>query len=173
MDDHYASCRETEELGQPKRPFSQTFSAETPIMRRFFPEQAKAITETARVVLEDMQKKLPMEPVVRTDRRLWEVLVPTVRPGTGEQKFFKTRYHRLWDEKVRAISGGLTVLNPVKGQWVSPSGELFRERMIPVRVVATREEIDKVVQLVIDHYDQEAVMAYEISSEVILKFREK
>lgn len=104
-------------------------------------------------------------------RRLWEILVPTVRPNTDGTKFFKTRYHRVWDEKVRAISGGMTILNPVKGQWVSPAGELFRERMIPVRIVATREEIEKVIDLALEHYEQEAIMAYEISSEVILKFR--
>ena len=73
---------------------------------------------------------------------LWEILVPTVRRKDG--KPIRTRYHRVWDGKVRAIAGGLTILQPAKGQWVSPSGELFSERMIPVRVACSEEQIDKI-----------------------------
>lgn len=83
---------------------------------------------------------------------------------------YKTRYHRVWDEKVRAITGGLTILTPAKGQWVSPEGELFVERMIPVRIVASREEIEQVIDMTITYYDQLAVLCYKVSDEVILKY---
>jgi len=102
---------------------------------------------------------------------MWEILVPTQRrcqPG----KYYTTRYHRVWDAKVREITGGLTVMAPALGQWVHPAtGELFKERMIPVRIVATREEIEKVVDLTIIYYDQLAVLCYKISDEVILKYK--
>lgn len=97
---------------------------------------------------------------------LWEVLVPTVRPNTNGKKFFTTRYHRVWDAKVRAISGGLTIMAPAKGQWVSPSGVLFKERMIPVRVMCTGPDIWKVAQVTAEYYEQEAVMFYRVSDEV-------
>lgn len=100
---------------------------------------------------------------------LWEILVPTVRPNTGDKKFFTTRYHRVWDDKVREITGGLTILTPVKGQWVSPSGELFVERMIPVRIAATREQIDRIIDLTLAHYNQLTVMCYKVSDEVIIR----
>jgi len=45
---------------------------------------------------------------------LWEVLVPTVRRVGGRP--YRTRFHRVWDAKVRALTGGLTILTPVKGQ---------------------------------------------------------
>jgi hypothetical protein len=56
---------------------------------------------------------------------LWEILVPTERRkkgAKGETRYYTTRYHRVWDSKVRAITGGLTILPPTKGQWVSPEG---------------------------------------------------
>lgn len=101
---------------------------------------------------------------------MWEILVPTERrkqPG----KYYTTRYHRVWDSKVRVISGGLTIMAPASGQWINPStGELFKERMIPVRILATREEIDKIVDFTLKYYDQIAVLCYKISDEVILKY---
>lgn len=56
-----------------------------------------------------------------------------------------------------------------KGQWVSPSGVLFIERMIPVRIMATRSEIEQIVDLTMNYYAQEAVLCYKISEEVIYK----
>ena len=98
--------------------------------------------------------------------QLWEILVPTVRKNG---KPFRTRYHRVWDAKVRAIANGLTILKPAKGQWVSPDGELFQERMIPVRIACTREQIDQIIDLTAQYYEQLAVMAFKISDEVIIK----
>ena len=43
--------------------------------------------------------------------------------------------------------------------------------MIPVRIVATREEINRIVDLTLTYYDQEAVLCYKLSDEVILKHR--
>lgn len=100
---------------------------------------------------------------------MWEILVPTekrLEPG----KFYTTRYHRVRDMKVREITGGLTILTPAKGQWVSPTGELFVERLIPVRIAATREQIEQVIDLTIKYYDQLAVMCYKISDEVIVRY---
>jgi len=103
---------------------------------------------------------------------MWEILVPTVRrdvPG----KYYTTRYHRVWDAKVREITGGLTVMVPAIGQWVNPTTrELFKERMIPVRIMATRVEIEEIVDFTLKYYDQLAILCYKISDEVILKYRE-
>lgn len=118
---------------------------------------------------------------------LWEILVPTERPPgltvdkgvdvlknpnlTPAKQYFSTRYHRVWDEKVRKITGGLTIMTPARGQWVAPDGELFAERMIPVRIVATREQIEKIIDMTLKYYGQEAVLCYKLSDEVILKYR--
>lgn len=103
-------------------------------------------------------------------KTIWEILVPTTR---NDGSFIRTRYHRVWDAKVREISGGLTILTPAKGQWISPEGELYAERMIPVRIICSRSEMEKIVSLTMKYYDQKAILAYKISSEYILKYRDE
>lgn len=99
--------------------------------------------------------------------KLWEILVPTM---SNEGKPYRTRYHRVWDKKVRDITGGLTIMSVSKGQWVNPAdGELFIERMIPVRIACTREQIEKIMDMTLVYYDQITVMAYIVSEEVIFR----
>lgn len=99
-------------------------------------------------------------------KQLWEILVPTVR---NDGRPIRTRCHRVWDAKVRGIAGGLTILTPARGQWVSPAGELFAERMIPVRIMATAEEIEAIADETARFYEQLAVMYYKVSDEVKIK----
>lgn len=100
--------------------------------------------------------------------QLWEILVPV----SSHEKPFSYEYHKEWDKKVRDIAGGLTILRSGKGEWVSPSGEIVVERVIPVRIACTEEQIEQILTLTITHYDQEAVMAYKVSDCVLLRFRE-
>lgn len=100
------------------------------------------------------------------NKEMWEILVPTIR---NDGRPIRTRFHRVWDQKVYAITGGLTIMMPSRGKWVSPTGKLFEERMIPVRIVATRSQIDKIVDMTIKYYEQLAVLAYKIADEVILR----
>lgn len=100
---------------------------------------------------------------------LWEILVPTIR---NSGKPIRTRFHRVWDEKVRLISGGLTIMPVAKGQWLHQN-ELFKERMIPVRILATRKQMDEIVEMTMAYYEQLAVLAYKVSDEVILRYAER
>ena len=79
--------------------------------------------------------------------------------------------HQEWDERVREISGGMTILSVVKGQWLHPSGELFAEPMIPVRLIATKVALEDIITFTMDFYEQEAVMAYHISDQIIVRHR--
>lgn len=99
------------------------------------------------------------------EQKLWEILVPTVR---NDGRPFRLRYHRVWDERVKAISGGLTIVAPVKGTWISPSAEEFKERMIPVRIMCTRSEILEIATMSKSYYEQEAIMVYKVSDEVFI-----
>lgn len=104
-------------------------------------------------------------------KKMWEILVPTIRNDGGQ---INTRFHKVWDEKVRQISGGLTILMPARGQWVSPTGELFKELMIPVRVLATDDEMETIINITLKHYeDQETILAYVVSSTYVLKYRDE
>jgi len=102
-------------------------------------------------------------------KALWEILVPTKisRMDNSEEELWAvtTRYHKVWDAKVREISGGLTVLTPAKGQWISPKNELFIEKMIPVRVYCSKDEMIKISDFTSKYYNQKAIMFYKISDE--------
>ena len=100
-------------------------------------------------------------------KEVWEIYVPTVR---NNGKPYRTRHHKEWDARVRRITHGLTIMPPSKGQWVAPgTNELYSERMIPVRIVATRDEIKKIINITFTHYDDQlAILAYKVSSEVLL-----
>ncbi|NJO59878.1 MAG: hypothetical protein HC836_16835 [Richelia sp. RM2_1_2] len=99
-------------------------------------------------------------------RSLWEILIPkTSNDGT----VISPCVRHSWDEEIRKISGGLTVLSPVEGHWIAESGALFKEEMVPVRVLATPKEMEKIIDLTFVHYKQESVLAYELSKNYILK----
>jgi hypothetical protein len=101
--------------------------------------------------------------------QLWEILVPC-QYNTG--KPVRTRHHRCFDAYVEKISGGLTILKPTKGKWTH-AGTKYEERVIPVRIVCTRNEIDKIMGFALKHYKQIAIMAYLISNEVLIQYEEK
>lgn len=102
---------------------------------------------------------------------LWEILVPTTR-NCGKPN--RVRFHRVWDAKVREITGGLTIMPVAKGQWVNPDNkELFVERMIPVRfTVENEDQLKKVIDITMKHYDDQiAIMVYRISERAIVEYR--
>lgn len=98
------------------------------------------------------------------ESKVWEILVP-YKMG---RKNVQVDYHRQWDEKVRGISGGLTIHRVAKGQWVSPTGKLHRELMIPVRIACSEKEIGKIMQITLEHYQQEAVYASLVSEKALI-----
>jgi hypothetical protein len=110
----------------------------------------------------------------KSNKCLWEILVPTQKNNpAGKNKYYTLRYHRLWDEKVRKITGGLTIMTPAKGQWVSPSGDLFVERMIPVRIMCTADQIEEIADMTAAHYNQLAIFYYLVSNFVKIKYYDK
>ena len=103
---------------------------------------------------------------------LWEILVPTVHGHVGnlpsKDKPVKLRHHKVWDAKVLEITGGLTINKPARGQWISPTGQLFLERMIPVKIRCSLREIRKIAEFTALHYAQEEVLFYKISDDSYL-----
>lgn len=87
---------------------------------------------------------------------LYEILVPTGYPFI---------HHMKWDDEVKKISSGLTILKPVKGKWVDSINRSVDEYMIPVQIRCTEKEIVEIATFTLLHYKQEAVMFYRISNE--------
>lgn len=98
---------------------------------------------------------------------LWEILVPC---NWNDGVPIRTKHHRGWDTRVRKVIGGLTILPPAKGQWIEPVSErLYSERMIPVRLMATRGQMEEIADITLQHYAQKAVMYFKVSDEAVIK----
>lgn len=116
----------------------------------------------------------PSEPM----KALWEILVPCqYNDGTP----VRTKHHKAWDEKVRRVTGGLTIMKPSKGQW-EHEGKVYVDRTIPVRILCTDAQLKKIIPMTMLHYEQLAVIAYVISEraeifdappELIARFQRK
>lgn len=98
----------------------------------------------------------------QSSKVLWEVLVPTVR---NDGRPIHTRFHRIWDNKVKDISGGLTILHPTVGYWIDEDSKTQKERMIPVRIICTVEQFKQILDLTIKYYEQKAICWYRLSTE--------
>ena len=98
------------------------------------------------------------------DKCLWEILIPC---SWSDGVWIDIAVHEKWDKRCREISTGLTILRSVKGVWEDDSQE-YVERMIPVRLVATRDDIMALVKFTKEFYKQAAIMCYKLSDDVIL-----
>ncbi len=97
--------------------------------------------------------------------QLWEILVP-VADNDGHE--FDISHHRAWDEQVRQLTGGLTILRTAKGQWYDAAGNLFTEKVIPVRIACDEEKVYQIAEITLSHYGQLAIMAYQISDRALI-----
>lgn len=81
-------------------------------------------------------------------------------------------HHRAWDEKVKALTGGLTIFRAGRGKWVDPeTGITYEEQMIPVRIFCGDDVMEKIVELTLEHYDQIAVAVTKISEDAFIYTR--
>lgn len=94
---------------------------------------------------------------------LWEILIPT----TIKNDPINIGYHMDWDSKIRKLTKGLTILNTVKGQWEPYEDDVYEERMIPVRIACTKEQLDNILSFTIKYYQQQEIFAYRISDKII------
>ncbi|MBI4918507.1 hypothetical protein HY837_01145 [archaeon] len=106
---------------------------------------------------------------MKSENMLWEVLVPKT---SNEGIEYTLEHHKAWDEQVIQLTQGMTILSTAKGKWVNLEGHLFVEEMIPVRIYCKKTDLEEVLNYTLTHYNQEAVFAYEISSNVIVKRKE-
>ena len=115
--------------------------------------------------------------------QLWEILVPCsfdiefeksnlkvevyrIVDNNNRKKEAMLAHHKRWDEVVRKMAGGLTILKSAKGHWVSEESEIFIEDMIPVRIACSKKTISKIAQFTKEYYKQKKVMFYQVSEEV-------
>jgi hypothetical protein len=98
-------------------------------------------------------------------KSLWMILVPN-EWADGK---ISIEIHKEWDRAVEKIAKGLTVFHPTKGRWICPNNIPFEEEMIPVAIYCTEYQINEIADMTAKHYNQHAIMFYEISNNVTIK----
>ena len=94
----------------------------------------------------------------------WEIYVPALDNDGG---VWAIAHHLAWDRHIVALVGGLTLVKHVQGRWRDATTEV-KEKMIPVRIICTRPQMVDIFAFTKKHYQQQAVMAYVISDEVLI-----
>lgn len=56
----------------------------------------------------------------------------------------------------------------IKGEWVSPTGQVFSERMIPVRIYCQEDQILTIAKFTKEYYKQEAILYYCVAENVCI-----
>lgn len=106
---------------------------------------------------------------------VWGILVPTEMPyanwrgeihWSAEPAPVRKGHHKVFNQKVISITGGMTIQRPTLGYWECPDGELYNERMIPVRIACEPNEILDIARFAKRHYRQKRIMYYKVSDEV-------
>lgn len=94
--------------------------------------------------------------------KFWEILVPY---NDNDGKKFPLDHHKTWDSYVRTISGGLTIFKTSKGQWTYLD-KVFEDKMIPIRIYCSEEQIEEIMRYTKTFYDQKAIFCCLISDQV-------
>jgi|SRR6185369_17976936 len=94
---------------------------------------------------------------------MWKILVPKSYPDGAE---ISVNDHKIWDNEVSKLAGGLTIYNSVKGRWLDPKGDLIAESVIECAIACTFEEIRRVAQFTKEHYNQKSVCFWKVSDAV-------
>jgi len=104
-----------------------------------------------------------------TGKSMWQIFVPV----TGIDGYdIQLSHHQKWDRQVRKLAGGLTINKKARGIWQNPmTGKLFEEKMIPVLIGCSFEEMETILEFTLEHYIQEAVMCYKVSDTIVIMER--
>ena len=98
-------------------------------------------------------------------KQLWLILVPT---HFNNHEKVDIEHHKEWDHFVEKITNGLTIESSSRGIWINNDGIKYEERMIPVKIVCTPEQISDISDFTAKHYMQEAICYYKISDTVFI-----
>ncbi len=90
---------------------------------------------------------------------------------SNEGREYSIPHHQVWDKYVTDLIGGQTRFKKAHGQWLNEVRLLFSEEMIPVGIYCDEKTLDQIIGFTIDHYQQEAVLAYELSNNVKLVYK--
>lgn len=96
---------------------------------------------------------------------VWRIMVPE-KDNCGRR--FSARENLAWEDAVINISGGWTIQPLATGAWTDGEEDTVQiERMKPVDIICTDEQIKQIVNLTGHRFRQKVVLAYKISEHII------
>lgn len=97
---------------------------------------------------------------------LYEILIP-VYYNDGDA--IPSKVITEWTDFTIKLAGGLTRFPEVIGSWRSQNGKVYTEYMVPFRVACKKEDMEKLAELALRLFKQEAIMITEVSNNVIFR----
>lgn len=95
---------------------------------------------------------------------MWEILVPKCWPNGKDIPYL---YHKVWDNEVSKLAGGLSVFRSINGVWVDKeNGQVVSEKMIPVKIMCDQDTMRDIAQWTAGYYRQKSVLYYKVTDEV-------
>ena len=105
------------------------------------------------------------------NQKLYEILIPIIN-NRGER--FSAEHHKKWNNKALKIAGKFIIMKVIKEEWINLFGkEFYKNKMIPIRISCTKNQIEKIIQITIKHYNQEVILAYIISEKALLRYQKE
>jgi hypothetical protein len=99
--------------------------------------------------------------------KLWCIFIPV---ASNNKTPYTLEHHQKWDQRIRAITGGLTISRSALGYWLSTDGVLYEDRVISVFIMCSEADIEEIVEFTGKHYvDQKSIFYYLASSDVRIK----
>jgi hypothetical protein len=101
---------------------------------------------------------------------LWEIFIPK---NHNKEMIYGVSHHREWNRKVTKETNVILLSSSSYKEKSCPTIEepFFSEEMLLLRVYCTQEELDRILDITVDHYDRDKIIAFKISENMIVKKR--
>lgn len=111
--------------------------------------------------MKTFELQVPVKPNTETT---FDVILKTCENNFDRGWIFTTKHHRIFYKFILNLSKGYSVLNELEGVWQNEKGTIYQEKMIPVRIACTDEQIKEIAEFAKAHYEQEAIFVLELGT---------
>lgn len=96
-------------------------------------------------------------------KNLYEILIP-IADNAGF--VFSDSHRKLFFDMLIGETSGLSILPNLQGFW-EEKGKIYEDINTPLRVICTGEDIKRFANTAKEHFDQLAILYYQISDNVV------
>lgn len=111
--------------------------------------------------MKTFELQIPVKPNSNT-YTAFDVILKTCENNFDRGWLFTAKHHRIFYKFILNLSKGYSVLSELEGVWQNEKGTIYQEKMIPVRIACTDEQIKEIAEFAKTHYEQEAIFVLEL-----------